>query len=298
VPSYTPQQVKAAVCGSGRAGKGPGQRMVQTLLSLPDRRSPTTRPTRWPSRSATRTTRRFDGGLGGRPMIALVTGEVAVRRGDHVSSPRRRRLPPRGLRRDAAPRPARGHAGDLHTHLIVRDDALLLYGFATEEERDLFLLLIGVQAVGPKMALAVLSGGSPRELLAAVAAGDTRACRPCRDRQAHRRADRGRAAREGRRRADEPDHVVPRRRPARARPRRPRRPRLLARGGDGLLDGAPGDTPEDLIAARAEGVAPVSIRTPGADRVDRIQPPHERPDDDAEAACARAGWTSSSARRR
>ena len=62
----------------------------------------------------------------------------------------------------------------------MRDDALLLYGFATEEERDLFLLLIGVQGVGPKMALAVLSGGPPRELLAAVAAGDTRACRPCR----------------------------------------------------------------------------------------------------------------------
>jgi Holliday junction DNA helicase RuvA len=60
----------------------------------------------------------------------------------------------------------------LHTHLVVRDDALALYGFATEEERDLFLLLIGVQSVGPKMALAVLSGGSPRDLLSAVAAGD------------------------------------------------------------------------------------------------------------------------------
>ena len=55
----------------------------------------------------------------------------------------------------------------------MRDDALQLYGFATEEERDLFLLLIGVQSVGPKMALAVLSGGPPRDLLSAVAAGDT-----------------------------------------------------------------------------------------------------------------------------
>src|SRR5581483_11365532 len=55
----------------------------------------------------------------------------------------------------------------------VRDDALALYGFATEEERELFLLLLGVQAVGPKVALAVLSGGSPRDLLRAVAAGDT-----------------------------------------------------------------------------------------------------------------------------
>ena len=66
-----------------------------------------------------------------------------------------------------------GEPASLHTHLIVRDDALLLYGFASEEERDLFLLLLGVQSVGPKMALAVLSGGPPRELLSAVAAGDT-----------------------------------------------------------------------------------------------------------------------------
>ena len=55
----------------------------------------------------------------------------------------------------------------------MREDALSLYGFATEEERDLFLLLLGVQRVGPKMALAVLSGGTPRELLGAVASGDT-----------------------------------------------------------------------------------------------------------------------------
>jgi Holliday junction DNA helicase RuvA len=60
----------------------------------------------------------------------------------------------------------------LHSHLIVRDDALQLYGFAAEEERDLFLMLLGVQSVGPKVALAVLSGGTPRDLLRALAAGD------------------------------------------------------------------------------------------------------------------------------
>src|SRR5205807_9910577 len=49
---------------------------------------------------------------------------------------------------------------------------LQLYGFATEEERELFLMLLSVQSVGPKVALAVLSGGPPRELLAALAAGD------------------------------------------------------------------------------------------------------------------------------
>ena len=68
--------------------------------------------------------------------------------------------------------PAAGKPVTLHSHLIVRDDALQLYGFATEEERDLVLMLLGVQSVGPKVALAVLSGGSPRELLAALAAGD------------------------------------------------------------------------------------------------------------------------------
>jgi Holliday junction DNA helicase RuvA len=68
--------------------------------------------------------------------------------------------------------PAAGKPVTLHSHLIVRDDALQLYGFATEEERDLFLMLLGVQSVGPKVALAVLSGGSPRELIAALAAGD------------------------------------------------------------------------------------------------------------------------------
>jgi holliday junction DNA helicase RuvA len=48
-----------------------------------------------------------------------------------------------------------------------------LYGFASEDERELFLLLIGVQGVGPKVALAVLSGGTTRELLRAIGAGDS-----------------------------------------------------------------------------------------------------------------------------
>jgi Holliday junction DNA helicase RuvA len=106
-------------------------------------------------------------------MIALVTGEVAIRRGDHVVVAAggvgyRLAVSTETLRHV----PRVGTQVTLHTHLIVRDDALLLYGFHSEAERDLFLLLIGVQGVGPKMALAVLSGGSPRELLAAVAAGD------------------------------------------------------------------------------------------------------------------------------
>ena len=68
--------------------------------------------------------------------------------------------------------PATGNDARLHTHLIVRDDGMSLYGFATPQERELFLMLIGVQGVGPKVALAVLSGGAPRALLKAIASGD------------------------------------------------------------------------------------------------------------------------------
>src|SRR5205814_6923283 len=69
--------------------------------------------------------------------------------------------------------PAAGEQALLHTHLVLRDDGMHLFGFASEEERELFLMLVGVQGVGPKVALAVLSGGSPRELTNAMAAGDS-----------------------------------------------------------------------------------------------------------------------------
>ena len=107
-------------------------------------------------------------------MIALVRGEVATRRSDHVvvlcggvgyrmavSNETLRHVPPVG------------EQTTLHTHLVVRDDALLLHGFHSEQERELFLMLVSVQAVGPKVALAVLSSGPPRELLASIAAADS-----------------------------------------------------------------------------------------------------------------------------
>jgi holliday junction DNA helicase RuvA len=106
-------------------------------------------------------------------MIALISGKVAVRRGDHVvvdcgGVGYRLAVSAETLKHV----PAVGRDVLLHAHLIVRDDALALYGFATEEERELFLMLLGVQAVGPKVALAVLSGAPPRELLRVVAGGD------------------------------------------------------------------------------------------------------------------------------
>jgi holliday junction DNA helicase RuvA len=188
-------------------------------------------------------------------MIALLEGRVAVRRADHVvvscgGVGYRISVSAETLRHV----PRVGSDATLFTHLIVRDDALLLYGFATEEERDLFLLLIGVQAVGPKMALAVLSGGPPREVLGAVAAGDT----------ARLQAAPGIGKRTAERivvelrekvgaTTDDPIVIM-----------RSDDPRMLARDGllglgfspveaDKLLDGANGDTPEDLIAHALKG---------------------------------------------
>jgi holliday junction DNA helicase RuvA len=106
-------------------------------------------------------------------MIALVRGEVAIRRSDHVvllcgGVGYRMAVSSETLRHV----PAIGGESILHTHLVVRDDALLLHGFHSEQERDLFLMLLSVQAVGPKVAVAVLSSGSPRELLSAIAGAD------------------------------------------------------------------------------------------------------------------------------
>jgi Holliday junction DNA helicase RuvA len=64
--------------------------------------------------------------------------------------------------------PAVGKAVTLFTHLHVREDALQLYGFSTVEERRLFELLLGVSGVGPKVALAVLSGLAPASFARAV----------------------------------------------------------------------------------------------------------------------------------
>jgi Holliday junction DNA helicase RuvA len=58
----------------------------------------------------------------------------------------------------------------IYTH--VREDTLQLYGFLTELERHLFERLIGISGIGPKLAIAVLSGMDPRELVASVQRGD------------------------------------------------------------------------------------------------------------------------------
>jgi holliday junction DNA helicase RuvA len=184
-------------------------------------------------------------------VIALVSGSVAVRRTDHVivdcgGVGYRLSVSSETLRHV----PAVGKQVTLHTHLIPRDDALLLYGFATEEERDLFLMLLGVQSVGPKVALDVLSGGSARDLLAAIAGGDA----------ARFQAVKGVGKRTAERIIVELREKVGVTLPEGAiRVVRSDDPRALAREGliglgyspqevDGLLDGLEAETTEDLIA--------------------------------------------------
>ncbi|MEB3220838.1 MAG: Holliday junction branch migration protein RuvA [Candidatus Sericytochromatia bacterium] len=77
--------------------------------------------------------------------------------------------------RHLATLPALGEPVLVHTHLVVREDALTLVGFPSPEERELFLLLHGVSGVGAKTALGVLSALSVPEVVAAVVSQDPRA---------------------------------------------------------------------------------------------------------------------------
>ena len=246
-------------------------------------------------------------------MIALLTGEVAVRRTDHVvvscaGVGYRLAVSAETLRHT----PAVGKPATLHTHLIVRDDALLLFGFSSEAERDLFLMLIGVQSVGPKVALAVLSGGAPRELLAAVAAGDTARLQavPGIGKRTAERIVVELREKVGAAPDDDPIVVA-----------RGDDPRLLARDGlvglgfspveaEQLLDGAPGETPEDLIAHALQGARggehPHARRRPAPDpararrrRARRDAPPAPAArSSSARRSCKRAARVSIAAARR
>ena len=106
-------------------------------------------------------------------MISLLEGKVIEKNGDRVvvsvagvgyevfvPAPALGRLP------------ALGRAAKLFTRLQVREDAMVLYGFSSTEERTLFDHLVTVSGVGPKMALAILSVLSPDALRRAVSTGD------------------------------------------------------------------------------------------------------------------------------
>lgn len=76
---------------------------------------------------------------------------------------------------DISKLPEKGEPVVLFTHLAVREDAMTLYGFLSQEEKALFERLIGVSGVGPKVALAALSSFKPEELVNAISAGDVKA---------------------------------------------------------------------------------------------------------------------------
>jgi Holliday junction DNA helicase RuvA len=185
-------------------------------------------------------------------VIALVSGTVAVRRSDHVviecaGVGYRLSVSSETLRQV----PAVGEHVLLHTHMVVRDDALQLYGFASEPERELFLMLLGVQAVGPKVAIAVLSAGPPRELIRAIAGGDAKRFQAVPG-IGKRTAERIIVELREKVGATLPEQAISITRSS--------DPRAVAREGlvslgytvqevDELLDGVSGETPEELIAA-------------------------------------------------
>ncbi len=186
-------------------------------------------------------------------MIASVRGEVLLRRADHVVVD----TGGVGYRLSVSAEtlksvPAVGKQATLHAHLVVREDAMQLLGFATEEERDLFLNLNSVSGVGPKVAMAILSGGTPRELLKAIALGDVKRFQAVNG-VGKRTAER--VIVELREKvAGELEHAQPASSVAGGD-----EPRLLARDGlvglgytlmeaERLLDGAEGEEPEELIS--------------------------------------------------
>jgi Holliday junction DNA helicase RuvA len=185
-------------------------------------------------------------------LIASVRGAVLERRPDHVVI----EASGVGYRLSVSTEtlrsvPALGNQATLLAHLVVRDDSMALYGFATEEERDLFQSLVSVSGVGPKVAVAILSGGSPRELRRAIALGDHKRFQAAPG-VGKRTAER--VIVELRERVSEELEV------ARAGGGEGDEPRLLARDGlmnlgysldeaERMLEGVEGETPEELIGA-------------------------------------------------
>jgi len=106
-------------------------------------------------------------------MISTLRGEVLEVNNDNLvvnlSGLGLRVFVPSSVRQNA-------NAGELvllHTHLVVREDALTLYGFDLREERDFFLILLGVDGIGPRIALAVLSSLSLDNIRQAVSNGQS-----------------------------------------------------------------------------------------------------------------------------
>jgi Holliday junction DNA helicase RuvA subunit/crossover junction endodeoxyribonuclease RuvC len=159
--AYPPAEVKAAVCGYGRADKLQVQRMVGAMLSADL------------AAASDHATDALAAGAGGGAMIATLRGRVLERGSGRIV------IDVGGVgyllaATSAAIRLAvpDGEEVTLVTHLHVREDALILFGFASTAERDLFELLLGVSGVGPKAALAIVSGYAPDQIRRAIVTSD------------------------------------------------------------------------------------------------------------------------------
>ncbi len=166
---YAPTRVKQSVCGHGHADKGQVQRMVKMLLSLPGDPADLARGRRPRRRDLPRAdaAARADG-----IVIARLRGTPAGRSADGLV------LDVNGVGYLIAATPgvlSRAEGGgeiSVETFLHVREDALQLYGFVDAGERQLFVQLLTVSGVGPKVALAVVSGSPAPELRRAIAMED------------------------------------------------------------------------------------------------------------------------------
>ena len=172
VAEYAANLVKKTVVGVGHAEKPQVAMMVKMLLPTSKRAAPTP-PTRWRWRSATRSTaargqgRGVIGKLEGPASTVLDADGLILDVGGvgYLVAASARTL--RGL-------PGVGEAVSLHIETQVREDAIRLFGFLTEAERDWFRLLQGVQGVGAKVALGIL-GALPGDALAQAIARQDKA---------------------------------------------------------------------------------------------------------------------------
>lgn len=109
-------------------------------------------------------------------MIAYLTGTIVIKEPDHIV------VDVGGVGYEAFcsrfsldKMPETGNPVSLHTYLHVREEAMQLFGFSGGEEKELFLRLIGVSGVGPKLAQGIQSVFSPSELSRILVAGDVKA---------------------------------------------------------------------------------------------------------------------------
>ena len=193
VALHTPSEVKAAVTGSGRADKAQVTTMVMRLLRLAE----PPKPADTADALALAICHLWRG-----PQTRLAAAALAARQAAPGASPHaRRRLPVishlDGLVCAIAPEGAvievggvgllvqatpgtlaalrTGERARVATSLVVREDALTLYGFASDDERDVFELVQTASGVGPRLALAMLASFSPDGLRQAIAAEDVAA---------------------------------------------------------------------------------------------------------------------------